>query len=140
MKVIKGKQEYFKGIRAIKYEGKDSDNPLAFKFYNPNKKVGRKTMQEHLRFAISYWHTFCGTGGDPFGPGTKQFPWLQAGDAVQRAYDKMDAAFEFITKIGAPFYCFHDYDLVDEAPTLAESEKRLRKIVDYAKQKQADSG
>ncbi|MBN8652696.1 MAG: xylose isomerase [Cytophagales bacterium] len=140
MKVIKGKQEYFKGIRAIKYEGKDSDNPLAFKFYNPNKKVGRKTMQEHLRFAVSYWHTFCGTGGDPFGPGTKQFPWLQAGDAVQRAYDKMDAAFEFITKIGAPFYCFHDYDLVDEAPTLAESEKRLRKIVDYAKQKQADSG
>ncbi|MBX2916909.1 MAG: xylose isomerase [Cyclobacteriaceae bacterium] len=140
MKVIKGKQEYFKGIRAIKYEGKDSDNPLAFKFYNPNKKVGRKTMQEHLRFAISYWHTFCGTGGDPFGPGTKQFPWLQSGDAVQRAYDKMDAAFEFITKIGAPFYCFHDYDLVDEAPTLAESEKRLRKIVDYAKQKQTDSG
>ena len=108
MKVIKGKQEYFKGIRAIKFEGKDSDNPLAFKFYNPNKKVGRKTMQEHLRFAISYWHTFCGTGGDPFGPGTKQFPWLQAGDAVQRAYDKMDAAFEFITKIGAPIYCFHD--------------------------------
>jgi xylose isomerase len=140
MKVTKGKQEYFKGIRAIKFEGKDSDNPLAFKFYNPNKKVGRKTMQEHLRFAISYWHTFCGTGGDPFGPGTKQFPWLQAGDAVQRAYDKMDAAFEFITKIGAPFYCFHDYDLVDEAPTLAESEKRLRKIVDYAKQKQSDSG
>ncbi|MBX2894111.1 MAG: xylose isomerase [Cyclobacteriaceae bacterium] len=140
MKVIKGKQEYFKGIRAIKYEGKDSDNPLAFKFYNPNKKVGRKTMQEHLRFAISYWHTFCGTGGDPFGSGTKQFPWLQAGDAVQRAYDKMDAAFEFITKIGAPFYCFHDYDLVDEAPTLVESEKRLRKIVDYAKQKQQDSG
>lgn len=140
MKVIKGKQEYFKGIRAIKYEGKDSDNPLAFKFYNPNKKIGRKTMQEHLRFAIAYWHTFCGTGGDPFGPGTKQFPWLQSGDAVQRAYDKMDAAFEFITKIGAPFYCFHDYDLIDEAPTLAESEKRLRKIVDYAKQKQSDSG
>ncbi|MBX2898865.1 MAG: xylose isomerase [Cyclobacteriaceae bacterium] len=140
MKVIKGKKEYFKGIRAIKYEGRDSDNPLAFKFYNPNKKVGRKTMQDHLRFAIAYWHTFCGTGGDPFGPGTKQFPWLQSGDAVQRAYDKMDAAFEFITKIGAPFYCFHDYDLVDEAPTLAESEKRLRKIVDYAKQKQKDSG
>lgn len=140
MKVIKGKKEYFKGIRAIRYEGPESDNPLAFKFYNPNKKVGRKTMQEHLRFAIAYWHTFCGTGGDPFGPGTKQFPWLQSGDAVQRAYDKMDAAFEFITKIGAPFYCFHDYDLVDEAPTLAESEKRLRKIVDYAKQKQKDSG
>jgi xylose isomerase len=140
MKVIKGKQEYFKGIRAIRYEGPESDNPLAFKFYNPNKKVGRKTMQEHLRFAIAYWHTFCGTGGDPFGSGTKQFPWLQSTDAMQRAYNKMDAAFEFITKIGAPFYCFHDYDLVDEAPTLAESEKRLRKIVDYAKQKQQASG
>ncbi|GIL24031.1 MAG: xylose isomerase [Bacteroidota bacterium] len=140
MKVIKGKQEYFKGIRAIRYEGPESDNPLAFKFYNPNKKIGRKTMQEHLRFAIAYWHTFCGTGGDPFGTGTKQFPWLQNADPVKRAFDKMDAAFEFITKIGAPFYCFHDYDLVDEAPTLAESEKRLRKIVDYAKQKQKDSG
>lgn len=140
MKVIKGKQEYFKGIRAIRYEGPESDNPLAFKFYNPNKKIGRKTMQEHLRFAIAYWHTFCGTGGDPFGTGTKQFPWLQNADPMKRAFDKMDAAFEFITKIGAPFYCFHDYDLVDEAPTLAESEKRLRKIVDYAKQKQKDSG
>jgi xylose isomerase len=140
MKVIKGKKEYFKGIRAIKYEGEDSDNPLAFKFYNPRKKVGRKTMEEHLRFAIAYWHTFCGTGGDPFGPGTKQFPWLQGGDAMLRAHDKMDAAFEFITKIGVPFYCFHDYDLVEEASTLAESEKRLRKIVDYAKQKQKDSG
>jgi xylose isomerase len=140
MKVIKGKKEYFKGIRAIKYEGEDSDNPLAFKFYNPRKKVGRKTMEEHLRFAIAYWHTFCGTGGDPFGPGTKQFPWLQGGDAMLRAYDKMDAAFEFITKIGVPFYCFHDYDLVEEASTLAESEKRLRNIVDYAKQKQKDSG
>ena len=140
MKIIKGRKEYFKGIRAIRYEGPESDNPLAFKFYNPRKKVGRKTMEEHLRFAISYWHTFCGTGGDPFGAGTKQFPWLQNTDPVQRAYDKMDAAFEFITKIGAPFYCFHDYDLVDEAPTLAESEKRLRKIVNYAKQKQKDSG
>ncbi|HNT50642.1 MAG TPA: xylose isomerase [Cyclobacteriaceae bacterium] len=140
MKIIKGRKEYFKGIRAIRYEGPESDNPLAFKFYNPRKKVGRKTMEEHLRFAISYWHTFCGTGGDPFGIGTKQFPWLQSTDPVQRGYDKMDAAFEFITKIGAPFYCFHDYDLVDEAPTLAESEKRLRKIVNYAKQKQKDSG
>ena len=139
MKVIKGKQEYFKGIRAIRYEGPESDNPLAFKFYNPNKKIGRKTMQEHLRFAIAYWHTFCGTGGDPFGTGTKQFPWLQNADPVKRAFDKMDAAFEFITKIGAPFYCFHDYDLVEEAPTLKESEARLNKLVSYARQKQNSS-
>jgi xylose isomerase len=79
-------------------------------------------------------------GGDPFGPGTKNFPWSTATDAVQRAKDKMDAAFEFMTKIGAPFYCFHDYDLVDEAATLKESEKRLRTITEYAKEKQKASG
>jgi xylose isomerase len=140
MKITKGEREYFKGIGAIKYEGKDSDNPLAFKVYNPKQKVGKKTMEEHLRFAIAYWHTFCGTGGDPFGIGTKNFPWLKSTDPMQRAYDKMDAAFEFITKIGAPFYCFHDYDLVEEAATLKESESRLDKIVRYAKKKQKESG
>ncbi len=140
MKITKGKKEYFKGIRAIKFEGKESDNPLAFKFYNPKRKVGKKTMEEHLRFAIAYWHTFCGNGGDPFGTGTKNFPWSTSSDPMQRAYDKMDAAFEFITKIGAPYYCFHDYDLVEEAPTLKESETRLRKIVAYAKEKQKASG
>src|SRR3989337_2010573 len=140
MKLTLGEKEYFKGIGQIKYEGKESDNPLAFKFYDARKKVGKKTMEEHFRFAIAYWHTFCGTGGDPFGPGTKNFPWSQSTDAVQRGYDKMDAAFEFITKIGAPFYCFHDYDLVDEASTLKESEQRLEKIVEYAKQKQKASG
>jgi xylose isomerase len=140
MKVTLGDKQYFKGISRIKYEGKESDNPLAFKFYDAGKKVGKKTMEEHFRFAIAYWHTFCGTGGDPFGPGTKSFPWLQNQDAVQRGYDKMDAAFEFITKIGAPFYCFHDFDLVDEGSTLKESESRLEKIVDYAKKKQKASG
>jgi xylose isomerase len=140
MKLTTGDKEYFKGIGQIKYEGKESDNPLAFKFYNPAQKVGKKSMEEHFRFAIAYWHTFCGTGGDPFGPGTKAFPWLQANDPMQRAYDKMDAAFEFITKIRAPFYCFHDFDLVDEGPTLKESETRIQKIVDYAKKKQKASG
>ncbi len=140
MKLTLGDKEYFKGIGQIQYEGKDSDNPLAFRYYNPKQKVGKKTMEEHFRFAIAYWHTFCGTGGDPFGPGTKQFPWLQNDDPIQRAKEKMDAAFEFITKIGAPFYCFHDFDLVDEGDTLAESEKRLQAIVDYAKKKQKASG
>jgi xylose isomerase len=140
MKLTTGDKEYFKGIGQIKYEGKESDNPLAFRFYNPAQKVGKKSMEEHFRFAIAYWHTFCGTGGDPFGPGTKAFPWLQANDPMQRAYNKMDAAFEFITKIGAPFYCFHDFDLVDEGPTLKESETRVQKIVDYAKKKQKASG
>jgi xylose isomerase len=140
MKLTLGDKEYFKGIKPIKFEGKDSDNPLAFKYYDASKKVGKKTMEEHFRFAIAYWHTFCGTGGDPFGPGTKNFPWMQNSDAVQCAYDKMDAAFEFITKIGAPFYCFHDYDLVAEGSTLKESESRLQKVVDYAKKKQKASG
>lgn len=140
MKVTTGDKEYFKGIGQIKFEGKDSDNPLAFKFYDAKRKVGKKTMEEHFRFATAYWHTFCGTGGDPFGPGTKDFPWNRASDAMQRGYDKMDAAFEFMTKIGTPFYCFHDYDLVDEGPNLKESEKRLSNIVDYAKSKQKASG
>jgi len=140
MKVITGNKEYFKGIGQVKYEGKESDNPFAFKYYDAKRKVGKKTMEDHFRFAIAYWHTFCGTGGDPFGPGTKAFPWLTSNDAVQRGKDKMDAAFEFITKIGAPFYCFHDYDLIDEGPTLKESEARLSAIVDYAKQKQKASG
>ena len=140
MKTTLGDKEFFKGIGAVKYEGKDSDNPMAFRYYDAKRKVGKKTMEEHLRFAIAYWHTFCGTGGDPFGLPTKNFPWLSSTDAVQRGKDKMDAAFEFITKIGVPFYCFHDFDLVDEGPTLAESEKRIEAMVAYAKQKQKASG
>ncbi|MBT1711911.1 xylose isomerase [Fulvivirgaceae bacterium PWU5] len=140
MKLSLGDKEYFKGVGQVKYEGKDSDNPLAFKFYDAKRKIGKKTMEEHFRFAIAYWHTFCGTGGDPFGPGTKNFPWNQREDAVERAFDKMDAAFEFITKIGSPFYCFHDYDLVDEGSTLKESEARLAKVVEYARKKQKASG
>ncbi len=135
-----GDQEYFKGIGAIAYEGPKSKNPLAFKWYNPELVIGGKTLRDQLRYAISYWHTFCGTGGDPFGPGTRVFAWDQSNDAVTRAKLKMDAAFEFFTKIGAPYYCFHDVDLVDEGPTVAEYESRMQAIVDYAKQKQAASG
>jgi xylose isomerase len=131
---------FFKDIPAIAYEGPQSKNPFAFRYYDPKRKVGKKTMAEHMRFAVAYWHTFCGTGGDPFGSATKPFPWLKAADPVQRAMDKMDAAFEFATKMSIPFYCFHDYDLVDEGPTLAESENRLEKIVAYAKQKQKATG
>ncbi|QIP14921.1 xylose isomerase [Spirosoma aureum] len=135
-----GDQEYFKGIGSIAYEGPKSKNPLAFKWYNPELVIGGKTLREQLRFAISYWHTFTGTGGDPFGPGTRVFAWDQDQDANVRAKMKMDAAFEFITKIGAPYYCFHDIDLVDEGSSASEYEKRLQTIVDYAKQKQAESG
>lgn len=97
-------------------------------------------MKEHLRFAVAYWHTFCADGGDPFGRGTKKFPWAVGGDAVSAAKVKMDAAFEFITKLGAPYYCFHDIDLVDEGENLKEYEKNLAAIVDYAKEKQNASG
>jgi len=138
--ILTGNKEYFKGINAISYEGKDSDNPLAFKYYDSKKVVGGKTMEEHFKFAIAYWHTFCGQGSDPFGPGTQSFPWDQSKDPLQAAKDKADAAFEFITKMGFNYFCFHDYDLIAEAPTLTESEKRLSNIVDYIKQKQQESG
>ena len=138
--VVKGTTEYFPFAGKIPFEGRDSDNPMAFKFYDENRVVAGKTMKEHLRFAIAYWHSFNGTGGDPFGPGTKVFPWDAKTNAIQRAKDKMDAAFEFITKIGAPYYCFHDVDLIDEGNSLAEYEKHMQAIVDYAKQKQAESG
>ncbi|OQP54656.1 xylose isomerase [Niastella yeongjuensis] len=140
MNIITGDKEFFKGIGQIRYEGVESDNPLAFKWYDENRIVAGKTMKEHLRFAVCYWHTFCNTGADPFGPGTKHFAWDAAGDAVARAKDKMDAAFEFITKLGVPYYCFHDIDLVDEGANIKEYESRLQTIVDYAKQKQAASG
>ncbi|HAO50434.1 MAG TPA: xylose isomerase [Runella sp.] len=140
MSVTLGNSEYFKGISKIQFEGRDSDNPLAFKWYDENRIIGGKTMKEHLRFAVAYWHTFCGTGADPFGPGTKVFPWDAKADAVERAKDKMDAAFEFITKLGVPYYCFHDVDLVDEGPSISEYERRMQAIVDYAKGKQQASG
>ncbi len=135
-----GQKEYFTGIGCIPYEGRESDNPLAFKWYDENRQVGGKAMKEHFRFAVAYWHTFGGTGADPFGAPTKAFPWLTATDPLQQARDKMDAAFEFITKMGIPFYCFHDFDLVQEGDSLTESARRLASITDYALEKQRASG
>ncbi|HEU4574011.1 MAG TPA: xylose isomerase [Chitinophagaceae bacterium] len=140
MTITSGTKEFFPGIGKIGYEGPQSDNPLAFKWYDENKVIAGKTMKEHLRFAVCYWHTFCNTGGDPFGPGTKQFPWDSSADPVQKAKDKMDAAFEFITKLGVPYYCFHDVDLVDEGASLSAYEGRLQTMVEYAAQKQKLSG
>ncbi|MBO0359849.1 xylose isomerase [Hymenobacter sp. BT186] len=134
------KTEFFTGIEPIKYEGRESDNPLAFKWYDPTRVVAGKTMQDHLRFAVSYWHTFTGTGGDPFGPGTKQFAWDAHHEIVGRAKDKADAAFEFFTKLGTPYYCFHDIDLVDEGASLKEYESNLSTVVDYLKEHQQESG
>ena len=132
--------EYFKGINKIPFEGSESNNPFAFKYYNPYQIVAGKTMRDHFKFAIAYWHSFCGQGTDPFGAGTQNFPWDKATDPVQAARDKADAAFEFISKMGFDYYCFHDYDLVQEASTLVESEKRVIAITDYLKEKQAETG
>ncbi|MBN2805252.1 MAG: xylose isomerase [Prolixibacteraceae bacterium] len=139
MSVLIGNKEYFKGIGKIQFEGPKSKNPMAFKWYNADQVVAGKTMKDHLRFAIAYWHTFCGTGGDPFGPGTQIFPWDEPTDVMDANKARMDAAFEFITKVGAPFYCFHDTDVAGDG-SVFEIESRLAKLVDYAKEKQAASG
>ncbi|MDR2499175.1 MAG: xylose isomerase [Tannerellaceae bacterium] len=140
MSYYKGDTEFFPGIGKINYEGLSSKNPLAFRWYDENQIVLGKTMKDWFRFSMAYWHTLCAEGGDPFGPGTKKFPWNAAPDAISRAKLKMDAAFEFMTKIGIPFYCFHDIDLVEEGNSLAEYEGNLANIVDYAKELQAATG
>lgn len=140
MKVITGSKEYFKNIQQIKFEGVESDNPWAFRWYDENKMIAGKTMKEYLKFACAYWHSFNGNGADPFGEPTHIFPWNEKSDAIERAKDKMDAAFEFITKMNLPFYCFHDVDVVDYTNDVADNEKRLQAITEYAKQKQKDSG
>ena len=138
--VITGDTEFFKGIGQIKFEGLESDNPLAFRWYDENRIVAGKTLKDHFRFAGAYWHSFVGNGGDPFGSPTHIHPWDKKSDAVERAKDKMDAAFEFLTKMNLPFYCFHDVDVVDYGNDIVENERRLQALVDYAKQKQAASG
>lgn len=140
MRITLGEKEYFKGIDQIQYEGQASSNPLAYKYYQPDQLVGGKRMEDILRFAVAYWHSFCDGGSDPFGLPTKNHAWLTASDPIQRAKDKMDAAFEFITKLGIPYFCFHDVDLIDEAPTLSEFESRLSAISAYGQEKIKSSG
>ncbi|MFZ9034342.1 MAG: hypothetical protein ACO21J_10375 [Anaerohalosphaeraceae bacterium] len=132
--------KFFPKIKNIKFEGPDSKNPLAFKHYKANQKIMGKTMAEHLRFAVCYWHTFKGLGSDPFGPGTIIRNYNVSNDPMQVAEDTLHAAFEFFTKLGVNFWCFHDRDIAPEADTLAETNKRLDKIVKMAKQLQKDSG
>jgi xylose isomerase len=140
MSVLMGEKEFFKGIPKIQYEGLESDNPLAYRWYDENKVVAGKTMKEWLRFAVAYWHSFCGNGGDPFGEPTHFFAWDEKSDVVARAKDKADAAFEFITKLGLPYYCFHDVDVVDYTNDIHENDKRLQTLTAYLKQKQDASG
>ncbi len=133
-------KEYFAGVPLIRFEGRETDNPFAFRWYDPEKVIAGKPMKDHLRFACAYWHSFVNVGSDPFGEGTHQFSWNEAGDPVVRAKAKMDAAFEFMTKMGLPFYCFHDVDLVDYTNDVKENDRRLQVMVDYAKEKQAATG
>ncbi|HTR00687.1 MAG TPA: xylose isomerase [Candidatus Acidoferrum sp.] len=139
-KAFIGNKEMFPGIGKIGYEGPQSDNPLAFKAYDADRMVGNKTMREHLRFAVCYWHTFVADGADPFGPGTRTLPWRGNSDPLGAATDKLDAAFEFFTKLGVPFYCFHDRDLAPEGSSVAASEKHLQHMVDLAKARQQATG
>ncbi len=136
----KSRKDFFPGIDLVKYEGLDSDNPFAFRWYDENKVVAGKTMKDHLRFACAYWHSFNGNGADPFGEPTHLFPWDEKTDPVEKAKDKADAAFEFITKLGLPYYCFHDLDVIDYTNDIKENERRLKAITDYLSIKQAASG
>ena len=133
-------KEYFPGIGKIKFEGKDSKNPLAYRYYDAEKVVLGKKMKDWFKFAMAWWHTLCAEGGDQFGGGTKKFPWNTATDPVQAAKDKADAGFEIMQKLGIEYFCFHDVDLVSEAATIEEYEANMKEIVAYLKQKMAETG
>ena len=133
-------ETHFSNIGTIAYEGSKTENALAFRHYNPAEVIDGKTMKEHMRFSIAYWHAFRGAGSDPFGPGTIVRPWEKGKDAVAIAKKRMDAAFEFFTKIESPFWCFHDRDIAPEGATLAESNKNLDQLVAHAKELQKATG
>ncbi len=133
-------KEFFPQIGKIKFEGTSSKNPLAFRYYDAEKVVRGRSMKDWCKFAMAYWHTLCGDGGDPFGAATHKFPWNEGASAVERAKTKMDAGFEFMQKMGITYYCFHDVDLIDEGNSIEEYENNLKEVVAYAKQKQAETG
>lgn len=137
--IYKGRKEFYPGIGKIEYEGRKSKNPLAFRWYNPEQVVSGKKMKDHLRFAIAYWHSFCGDGTDQFGSTTHFFPWddMKLDDKISH---RLDAAFEFTTKIGAPYYCFHDVDVVGNDGSVFDIEKRLEKFVPVMKKLQDQTG
>ena len=132
-------KEYFPGLKKIKFEGKDSKNPMAFHYYDENKVIMGKKMKDWLRFAMCWWHTLCAEGADQFGGGTKSFPWMDA-DPLQTAKNKVDAGFELMNKLGISYYCFHDVDLISEGKNVAEYEANMKAIVAYIKEKQKEAG
>lgn len=133
-------KEYFPSVGKIPFEGKDSKNPFAFHYYDPERVVRGRKMKDWFRFSMAWWHTLCAEGGDQFGGGTKKFPWNEGATAMERARNKVDAGFEFMQKMGIEYFCFHDVDLIDEAATPEEYEQNLKEIVAYIKQKQAETG
>ena len=132
-------KEYFPEIGQIKYEGPESKNPMAFHYYDAERVVAGKKMKDWMRFAMAWWHTLCAEGADQFGGGTKTFPWNQGADAVEIAKNKADAGFEIMQKLGVPYFCFHDVDLVSEGSSVEEYEANLKAITDYAQQKMAEN-
>ena len=133
-------KEYFPGIGKIKFEGKESTNPLAFRYYEPEKMVYGRKMKDWFKFAMAYWHTLCAESSDPFGAESKDFDWNNGDNVIERAKKKVDAGFEFMQKVGIEYFCFHDVDLVDAGDSLEEYERNLKTIVAYVKQKMADTG
>src|SRR4051812_19635936 len=131
---------FFPDVPKIRFEGPDSKNPLAFRHYNEAEVVEGKTMKEHLRFAVCYWHTFRGTGSDPFGPGCNERPWEDGTDSVEMAQKRVKVAFEFMEKLGVPYYCFHDRDVAPEGDTLRESNSNLDAVVKVLKEEQKRTG
>lgn len=131
---------YFPSVGKIKFEGKESKNPLAFRYYDSEKVVYGRRMKDWFKFSMAYWHTLCSESSDPFGGNTKRFEWNIAADPVQAAKDKLDAGFEFMQKIGIEYFCFHDIDLIDEGETIESYEANLKSIVAYAKQRMAETG
>ncbi|MCH9022967.1 MAG: xylose isomerase, partial [Planctomycetes bacterium] len=132
--------EYFPDVKRIGYEGPDTKNPLAFRHYDADEVVLGKTMRDHLRFSVCYWHTFKNLGGDPFGPGTMVRNYNEPSDAMEAAEKTLEAAFEFFSKLGVGYWCFHDRDIAPEADNLAETNRRLDKIVAKAKKLQDETG
>ncbi|MFO0886466.1 MAG: xylose isomerase, partial [Pirellulales bacterium] len=132
--------EAFPDVKKIQYEGPNSRNPLAFRWYNENEVIEGKTMKDHLRFSVVYWHTMRGTGGDPFGPGTAVRPWDDGSDSVENAQRRARVAFEIFEKLGAPYYAFHDRDVAPEGSTLAESNKNFEAVAKVLKEEQDRTG
>lgn len=133
-------KEFFPGIKKIEFEGVESKNPLAFRYYDPNKEINGKKMKDWLKFSLAWWHTLCAEGSDPFGGDTQAFPWKTNSNVVEAAKEKMDAGFEIMQKLGIEYYCFHDVDLIDPSDDIDEYESNLKEIVAYAKKKQAETG